>query len=129
MLPQGWGFFTRDPREDKLIVYKMSSDRLHKITQPNFSVSNLFGLSRKGRMTQMQAGNLILRHLSQFRDCYKKNPSECQTDSIFRVKNNFDYSLLKGKYMIKKQATLPWAWSSSRRDSIDPYKILILDVY
>lgn len=129
MLPQGWGFFTRDPREDQLFVYKMSGDGLHKITQPNFSSGNLFGLSRLGRMTQMQAVNLILQHYSHFQDCDKKDPGECRTDSIYRLENSFEHALLKGKYLVKKQPALPWAWSRNRKGKIDPYQILVIDVY
>ena len=129
MLPQGWGFFTRDPREDKLFVYKMNGDRLQKITQPNFSASNLLGLSRLGRMTQMQAINLILQHYPQFQECDEKDPLKCQLDSIYRVENTFEPELLKGKYLIKKQPALPWAWSRNRKGKIDPYEILVVDVY
>ena len=129
MLPQGWGFFTRDPREDKLFVYKISGDELYKITQPNFSADNLFGLSRLGRMTQMQASNLILQNFSKFQDCDKKDPMECLTDSIYRFENSFKNKLLRGKYLIKKEPALPWAWSRNRRDKSDPYQILMVEVY
>ena len=128
MIPQGWGFFTRDPREDKLIVYRKSDNSLTKITQPNFSIENLFGLSRRGRMRQLQLGNLILPYYRYMQPCERKDPLECAPDSIFSVKSVFHKSMLKGEYLIVKQATLPWAWSKSRKDQFNPYEFLQINV-
>lgn len=128
MIPQGWGFFTRNPREEKLIVYKKIDNSLKKVTQPNFSKQNLFGLSRKGRMRQMQIGNLILPYYRYMQPCEHKDLMKCNPDSVFVVKNPFEYPILQGEYLIQKQATLPWAWSKSRKDQFNPYEILMIHV-
>lgn len=128
MIPQGWGFFTRNPREEKLVVYQKRGDSLHKITQPNFSSANLYGLSRKGRLRQMQFGNFILSFNSQWKNCNSVVISECMADTIYIVENNFEHSSLKGEFLIQKQATLPWAWSRNRKVQPNPYEILAIDV-
>ena len=128
MIPQGWGFFTRNPREEKLIVYKKENNSLRKITQPNFSRENLFGLSRKGRMRQLQVGNLILPYYKQMRPCGSIDPLECTSDTVLMVKSPFEHSMLKGEYLILKQATLPWSWSKNRKDQYNPYEILQIHV-
>lgn len=128
IIPQGWGFFTRNPREAILVVYQKSGDSLHKITQPNFSSANLYGLSRKGRLRQMQFGNLILPYNSQWQNCTNMVISECVADTVHTVENSFQPSSPKGEFFIQKKATLPWAWSRNRKALPNPYEFLVIDV-
>ncbi len=43
---QGWSFFTKNPRDNKLIVFKIEEKKLINKAIPNFSIVNFFGADR-----------------------------------------------------------------------------------
>ena len=44
LMPQGWGFYSKDPREEYLNIYTADSEI--SAQWPNMSLSNLFGVDR-----------------------------------------------------------------------------------
>ncbi len=56
--PQGWGFFSKSPKEEYLNVYKSNGDP--SVQWPNMKLSNLFGINRAGRAQGTEIG-LIFR--------------------------------------------------------------------
>lgn len=49
LLPQGWSFFTKSPRSEDLIVYKLNKNTFELLTRKNMSQDNFYGLSRFAR--------------------------------------------------------------------------------
>ncbi|MEM9389998.1 MAG: SdpA family antimicrobial peptide system protein [Bacteroidota bacterium] len=58
LIPQGWGFFTRDPREPLIDLYEISETNLNKLTLPNSSFEYLYGFSRGMRFRASRVGYL-----------------------------------------------------------------------
>lgn len=67
LIPQGWSFFTKDPREENLDVYGLEEDGLRRYTLTNQSVRSYFGLSRNNRRLSFEA-SLLSATVNEWRD-------------------------------------------------------------
>jgi len=130
--PQGWAFFTRDAREDKVIFLKYGqSAKLDRVQRAIFSPEYCFGLNRQVRKisleyslftTQMDslrwidfAGNVD--SLSRF----------TRTLSPIEIENRSLSPNLCGEIIVVKAKIKPWAWA--RFPSVNmPSKIMKLYV-
>lgn len=115
ILPQGWGFYSKDPREEYLNIY--SEDGETSAQWPNMSLSNLFGVNRFGRAQGTELG-LIIAALKEtdFKECYKEI-DDCIADMekvepIVKL-NSTPKKTFCGIHYIAFQEPMPWAWSSS----------------
>ena len=64
LVPQGWGFFTRSPRERLHQIYKLEHADNNIISKApiaisNSSIKNFFGLSRKARRIHLEMMRLM----------------------------------------------------------------------
>src|SRR6266849_1616457 len=60
VMPEGWAFFTRNPREAFTQAYKRAADGTwERIGEPNFSKRHWFGLDRTGRLITNELGALL----------------------------------------------------------------------
>lgn len=127
IFPQGWGFFTKSPRQGALVIYSLRDGKVQKVTKPNYSSDNLFGISRKNRARQLQLAYSISKYENRWRKCATPNLLNCNKDSLIIIENVFRNPLLKGKYIIQKRTQIPWAWSKSRTSENNPYEIMAID--
>lgn len=115
LLPEGWGFFTRDPREPIYKLYKISDEKLTLVDLSNSSVSVLLGLSRKNRRKNIE----FLRLKSLVADStFTEIPLNDWT-KVKQIEINEDrgyvYHLLKsGKYIIEKINITPWIYKKNK---------------
>ncbi|MDQ4501982.1 SdpA family antimicrobial peptide system protein [Sinomonas sp. ASV322] len=60
-VPQGWGFFTKSPRDSFLLVYRQQDDggMVEAIQMPTVKAENLFGVSRFGRGQPVELANIV----------------------------------------------------------------------
>ena len=59
-LPQGWGFFTKSPKEAEASIYKINTNNtLTLISINNASYLNHFGLSRKARKIGFEISQIL----------------------------------------------------------------------
>jgi len=115
LAPQGWKFFTRDPREERLLVRvpeasgAWSSDATTTTSAPR----HLFGLRRTARAQPMELGNL----LSQVRDeqwtACDDHPDACLARIAGRLAlvNTDSSPTLCGELGFVLQRPTPWAWA------------------
>lgn len=132
-VPQGWAFFTRNPREAQIVLYKKTNkNKLEVINQRHSSYLNLFGLNRKAAKMIIEVAFLKEKtndHLFQNTrwnyqgNIYSKIPSKC-----YKIKNQLKDSYLKGEYVIVYQKPVPWAWSKSVNKIKMPAKIIRLNI-
>lgn len=59
--PQGWAFFTRDPREPLYYTYTFQDGTFHRDWLPNADAANLFGLSFNAKVRTMESALLSTR--------------------------------------------------------------------
>lgn len=131
-MPQGWKFFTRDPREEEVAAFVRAEDggwrsALHG---PNGSPSNLFGLSRATRAQGIELGLLTtaanrfewLECKERLEVCVEKAPLAAN------VKNVTPAPTLCGEVGLTLQPPVPWAWSRARKKVTMPSKALRVNV-
>lgn len=131
VMPQGWSFFTRNPREPVDTVYVRRSDgwRVHSFT--NNSVRNLLGISREARGVGIELQPL-LRGVAEdeWTDC-NGAPLKCLTAASRHPVYVESTSLLKsvcGDAAVVRGPPVPWAWSREYGNIEMPAKILRLHV-
>ena len=133
LAPEGWAFFTRNPREAVVLVHKMRDiGRWERLSLANFTPGNLFGLRRSSRLLTTEMA-LLLRGIPSDRwvPCRASIP-EClarEKPATFTVeKKTPAVASLCGETVLQVVEPVPWAWSSSRDRIRMPSKILKLKV-
>ena len=112
-IPEGWGFFTRNPREERVTPYALSGNRwISASLGPHGRSSNLFGLDRISRAQNVELGLLLQRLPGRlWRDC-TASPIAC-LDSVSvvpRIRNRSPRPTLCGDIAFVRQQPIPWAW-------------------
>ncbi|WP_270169461.1 SdpA family antimicrobial peptide system protein [Paenibacillus sp. SYP-B4298] len=126
--PQGWGFYSKNPRDYMINVYDMNTEK-PALQWPNNRATNLFGISRYGRSQGIEAG-LIQGKISEanWLAC-EDSPTEClknYTDKV-SVTNSTPHPTICGDIGVVLQEPVPWAWSKNE-NIIMPSKIVRVDV-
>lgn len=129
MLPQGWGFFTRNPREDNYFIYQ--KDTLGSYTQsvnPNNNSGNFFGIKRTSRIQSMEVGVLIQRlEKYSWLNCpegSKKCIEQVDTLNPIPVLNTTISPTLCGEFILTQKQTTPWAWGKHYHEIDMPAKTI-----
>ncbi|MCY8995122.1 SdpA family antimicrobial peptide system protein [Bacillus inaquosorum] len=112
-IPQGWGFYSRDPRSDHLYAYSMSGDT-DMLSWPNNKIRNVFGLNRYGRAQGIELGLLISKLPSslKWKTC-DKDAKNCLDEMKVQagIANPTPNASLCGDLGIVSGSLVPWAWS------------------
>jgi antimicrobial peptide system SdpA family protein len=131
-MPEGWAFFTRDPREERMLLFKRDSGGrwVSASIGPNSKLSNDLGLNRASRAQSMEAALLLSDFpTSMFQDC-RDSPVDCLQH--IRVSGSFKNispdPTLCGELGIAMQPPIPWAWMASGHPVIMPSRVLRMDV-
>lgn len=108
-VPQGWGFFTKNPREEVVLVYHQNKEKEWELQSiPNSSPKNMFGLSKRQRRMGMDLSFLL--HQMKATKWFTTNTGislknlESPTDTI-----TGDFEVLEGDILITKSEPVPWA--------------------
>lgn len=132
LTPQGWAFFTRDPREAQVILYKIENNHIKKIPHLHSSAYNFLGLCRTSSiyMHEIQAIRTKL-HNNWFSDTYWNYQSNIYgkfPTNSYSLYNDTKKPLLCGEYLLVFQKPVPWAWSSSIENIKMPGKIIRINI-
>ena len=130
VLPEGWGFFTRNPREDNYYIYK--KDIKGHYTVPaiyaNNNFKNGFGVKRTSRIQSMELGVLIQRaEKYPWADCPNGNSTcsaKIDTLTSIPILNTTAQPTLCGEFLLTQKETVPWAWGKSYFDIDMPAKTI-----
>lgn len=131
-LPEGWKFFTRNPREDRLHCFtREATGRWREIhVGPLADPDNAFGLLRARRRVGVEAAFLMTGiPEAAWRRCMSR-PEAC-LDSIQPyaiVHDPIPRPVLEGRVALVRQTPLPWAWLPSAERVTMPSRILVLTV-
>lgn len=123
-LPQGFAFFTREPKEPNIFIYKIENEREVKrmINKSSLSADALLGLNRNNRRTEIEFQYPISKIYRWHKSIVE---SENYIDTIyFKIK---EINTVKGKFLFVKERRIPWAWIKNNPRKIKEYKILILN--
>ena len=129
--PQGWAFFTRDPREPVDRVYTRSGPEWVQVTYTNSSRRNWLGLKRDARALNVELASLLSEvDPALWRNC----PGRLETCLRERdvpavaVVNRSRIRALCGEILVERRPPAPWAWSRAKRPVLLDSKIARLDV-
>jgi antimicrobial peptide system SdpA family protein len=111
LFPQGWSFFTRDPKVDIFFFYKIEEGANDLISDRPFSLRNTFGLNRSTRYLFEETehlGKMLIEEQwvacdKSFEDCASQIPDE----KVLKVINTFPLSRLCGPFHVKRTRTTP----------------------
>ncbi|MBK7869504.1 MAG: SdpA family antimicrobial peptide system protein [Saprospiraceae bacterium] len=132
-VPQGWAFFTRNPREAQAQLYKLEQEQWHQVPHYHSHISNFSGLSRKASKELAELSVLKARELRDefFIDCesnYQRQIIGCIPDTTYTVTNHVNHPLLCGEYILTLQQPIPWAWSKSINKIKMPSKVVRIKI-
>jgi antimicrobial peptide system SdpA family protein len=130
-LPEGWKFFTRDPREESVFVMAPSSEGWVPMAgAANGSLFNALGASRQGRARSVELGQLTSRvSKSEWRDC-DRAPATCLEGiaTPVHVQTASSRPQLCGLHAVVAQKPVPWAWRNASPPVVMPSRVLLMDV-
>ena len=127
-LPQGWKFFTRDPKEEREAFYRRTPEGawVSAAGGANAEPSHGFGLSRAARAQGVEFG-LLVQPISQnaFQAC-EESPLACleRAEEALSIKNESPLPTLCGSIGIVMQKPIPWAWAGSADTIIMPSRVV-----
>ena len=112
--PQGWAFFTRNPREANTFMYKVENGQLTPAIETNASISNWFGIRKETRVKGVEMGALLGRlDKKPWTECPEGINSFEQVDSLesVRIINGAPKPHFCGEYLLETREPVPWAWA------------------
>lgn len=130
IFPQGWGFFTKSPREPMLEVYRVDQrNNMELVTLKNQSSSNFFGLSRRGRMIGYES-SMIASQISQnlWKDEIMKNKFKLPKDTIIQIKKGDGKYFQRGIYLLVSYKIIPFIWANENQEANNPIKYTFIKV-
>lgn len=133
LLPQGWAFFTRNPREEQYYVYKEEGKKLVPLLYTNSSYKNAFGFTRKVRIRGVEMGGLVSQlEQMEWLKCEDGILSECvienQDYEAIILANNANHPTFCGNLWIEKKPLVPWAWSRAEQAVNMPSEFIKINV-
>jgi len=131
-LPQGWKFFTKNPRDDVLLCFVRDGTRGWRPANlgPVAERRNAFGLDRRVRAQGMEAALLLAETPASAWSACNDLPTVClEAIPVSAVRRNPVASpSLKGFLGFAQCEPLPWAWLPSAGTVTMPCKVLTLEV-
>lgn len=117
--PQGWAFFTRDPREKAKHLYvRRKGDWIEK-ERSNFTLRNWFGIKRIPRIELVELKAMLADVPERQWAACKSDIETClrnRTVEVVSLANESTTQHLCGEYAIQRREPVPWAWSQDAGD-------------
>lgn len=126
LIPQGWKFFTRSPREEHTVAFYRDASGLRPATQQNGALSNWLGAGRAPRAQGVELGLLIERITDDAWTQCAGDAASCETAKVVPVQNILPRPTLCGSIVLQRSAPVPWAWA--KHVSRMPVRIAALEV-
>jgi antimicrobial peptide system SdpA family protein len=134
MVPEGWAFFTKNPREENIVLFNKQGDKWKLKTIRTGSSENLYGLNRNSRMGSQELG-MILLNLGEpnWKNIKGKinDPANLLILDTMKAKEVVTisrYPLFSGVYVVQQAGLVPWAWYTSNPNIILDSKVCKIKV-
>lgn len=132
VLPEGWAFFTRDPREPDVDVLAWRDGAwTPALRRPLSSARNLFGLSRAGRAQSVELGILVdgLKgvELSSCRGALERCADDLPPATV-TIANAQGARTICGDVLVVVREPIPWAWAAVTPRVQMPAKVVRVEV-
>ena len=114
LIPEGWGFFTKNPRDPEIQVAVLHNGRLEKLNiVSSFEAKYAFGFNRLSRAQGLELDNLLgqLQTSGLWHDCQQKASVCAQSLSVQkRLLNSAAFPTLCGDLVLFERRPVPWAY-------------------
>jgi antimicrobial peptide system SdpA family protein len=125
--PQGWGFFTKTPRDPNVHIFVVRDGKISKrILYQNFTSNNLLGFTRKNRMIAFEISQILMRSKNIQWQNYTKNISDLP---IVKVFDNDLYYLRDNDFLLVKEEIPPYLWRNKIQNPDKLKKMLYVKCY
>ncbi|HVG60573.1 MAG TPA: SdpA family antimicrobial peptide system protein [Hyalangium sp.] len=133
VLPEGWAFFTRDPRDERMMPFQRGEHGgwVAANKTPNFQPQNSFGIDRAARAQGVELGLLLDGVRGEERLSCEEDPLVClERAPVAQARNTSPRPSLCGQVGLVFQKAVPWAWARSSKDKkiIMPSKVMRMDI-
>jgi antimicrobial peptide system SdpA family protein len=123
-LPQGWAFFTRNPKEDKIYAFKKEGGKWVSLTHPNSTY--FLGAGRDMRLQGFEIDVLLSQiDLKSLTECDSLEGCDFKSAT---VTNYLKRPELCGELLIAFIEPVPWAWAYHGKNVKMPVKGIICNV-
>lgn len=127
-VPQGWSFFTRNPRENLIYIYKRTGDTWAQSSDViNGSAKNYFGASRKARAMGSEYALLFSLAGVKWDSCATGKLSCVEESKKLIVRNKLTAPQLCGEFLFVSRSPVPWAWSAHAAEIELPFQYVLVD--
>jgi antimicrobial peptide system SdpA family protein len=121
IVPEGWAFFTRDPKEPSFILYEITDKgQLRRFIQRPGTPRYLFGMNRRARVVSQEYGRLqeyVPVADSLWREIegpIEKYAHLADSLTVTKIPNSSRFPLINGIFILQKIEPVPWAWARSK---------------
>lgn len=130
IFPQGWGFFTKNPQDFALNIYRIKNRKLEILNVNNQSLKNSFGFSRSARLIGYELSTIVSDIPNKV---WVKNKTGDIYDNINDktiLINNRPYfnHIKKGDYLIKLYKPIPFAWANDNQEKFNPFSVVKIKI-
>ncbi|PWB25858.1 SdpA family antimicrobial peptide system protein [Flavobacterium sp. HTF] len=126
VLPQGWGFFTKNPRDFVLRIYKIRNGKLEEMDISNQSLKNRLGFSRSARIIGYEMS--IIAEKVKNND-WKQNSTgniyDNINDKMIVINTDFSFKhVTKGNYLLKLYRPIPYMWAKFNQENFNRFLVV-----
>ena len=115
VLPEGWSFFTRDPREPRTLLYRHSGTGWEHVSQRHADRANYFGFARLARVKMVETAALLDQvSPGQWTQVAAGTDPLGMEVQVVKASNPAMSPLLCGELLVIERPPAPWAWSTSK---------------
>jgi len=128
-VPEGWAFFTRDPREEGMFVYSRREDGSWRsvVEAPLSAWGNAFGFDRGPRRQGVEMGLLAATlPIEGWTPCVSTELPRCLEDAAptLTFANPSPAPTLCGELAVVRRKPVPFAWVvGKRRDDLSGFRV------
>ena len=112
ILPQGWSFFTRNPREPWRQVFRRTEGGWEQVADRQMSLQQALGARRNSRKVGAEAAWLVEEVWTVWSEDCEVDPMECleTAETAERLNNTYPSPDVCGVIGIVEQRFTPFAW-------------------
>lgn len=108
VLPQGWAFFTKDPKTTMYDIYKREDGHLTKINFKTSEPENLFGISRKSIKIKTEVSDIAAKLPDSLWNITTNQNDFDRKSRLFHLMIVGSSSISSGKYLIVSYEPIPF---------------------
>ncbi|WP_084542469.1 SdpA family antimicrobial peptide system protein [Calidithermus chliarophilus] len=132
ILPQGWGFFTKSPRDEQFYLFVKGPDGawVPGLRGPLSAPGNFLGLDRFVRAQSIEFGLLVSSLGTDAWTACRGLLDACVRTAKVGVSltNPSPHRLICGPVAFVMRKQVPWAWTRSKRPVQMPYRLALVEV-